>query len=92
MADDTIVTFGPGGYDPSKPDSNVRSVEQVPVPLDEANRRVIETRGRQALEANATFLALPNPTNAQNAAQVKALTRQVNGVIRLVLGALDGTD
>ena len=33
--------------------------------------------------ANATFLALAAPTNAQVLAQTKALTRQVNALIKL---------
>lgn len=56
------------------------------------NGRTIREQAQAALDNNRTFLALTNPTNAQNAAQVKALTRQVNGIIRLVLGKLDGTD
>jgi hypothetical protein len=65
----------------------VRAVEQA-----EGNRRTIEGQAAQALDGNRTFLAVASPTNAQNAAQVKALTRQVNGLIRLVLDRLDGTD
>lgn len=56
------------------------------------NRATIEDRARTALATNRTFLGLSSPTNAQNAAQIKALTRQMNGVIRLLLGQLDGTD
>ena len=56
------------------------------------NRQTIEASARSALTANRTYVALASPTNAQNAAQVKALTRQINGVIRLLLNALDGTD
>lgn len=57
-----------------------------------ANAATIRDRATQALSTNADFLALASPNNAQNAAQVKALTRQVNGLVRLVLGRLDGTD
>jgi len=52
-------------------------------------REGIETRVRQALVSNATFQALATPTNAQLIAQVRSLTRQCNGLIRLRLGALD---
>jgi hypothetical protein len=46
----------------------------------------------QALAANSEFLALTSPTNAQSVAQVKALTRQVNALIRILIDALDTTD
>lgn len=49
----------------------------------------LHARARQALAANATFLAIPAPTNAQAVAQVKALTRQTNALIRLLV-AVDG--
>lgn len=72
----------------------------------QVNRSTLEQRADNALVANKTaitqsqaFLAIANPTNAQNAAQVKALTQQqvvltqqMNGVIRLLLGRLDATD
>lgn len=44
-------------------------------------------KARQALTNNAAYLALATPTNAQNAAQVKALTRQINALIRLLVGS-----
>jgi len=47
---------------------------------------------RQALVANRTFLDLASPTNAQVLSQVRALTRQNQGLIRLAIGLLDGTD
>lgn len=47
---------------------------------------------RDALAANRTFLALASPTAAQNAAQVRALTRQVTALTRLTIRKLDGTD
>jgi len=28
----TVVTYGPGGFDPTKPDNNVISTEEVPDP------------------------------------------------------------
>lgn len=41
---------------------------------------------------NRAYVALAGPTAAQTTAQVKALSRQQNGMIRLLLGILDGTD
>lgn len=57
-----------------------------------ANRSTIEGQAETALGANTTFLAIASPTAAQNAAQVKALTRQSNKLIRLLLDKLDGTE
>lgn len=56
------------------------------------NESTIRAQAAQALATNRAFLAIATPTNAQTLAQVKALTRQTNGIIRLLLGALDGTD
>ncbi len=53
------------------------------------NAAALKTKAAQALTANATYLAIPTPTAAQNAAQAKALTQQVNALIRLLLGSLD---
>jgi hypothetical protein len=52
------------------------------------NEAQIRTKAQQALTTNATYLAIASPTTAQNTAQVKALAREVNGLIRLLLGAL----
>ena len=72
----------------------------------ERNDETLRARADSALTANTNdiaandlFLAIASPTNAQNAAQVKELTRQstrqareLNALIRLVLGRLDSTD
>lgn len=55
------------------------------------NQQTILQQAAAALDSNATFLALTAPTAAQNAGQVRALTRQVNGLIRLTLRKLDST-
>jgi len=68
-----------------------RDVETIPTAV-QVNERTIREQVAQALKANATYLAIPTPTNAQIAGQVKALTRQMNGLIRLEVGQLDGTD
>lgn len=52
----------------------------------------LEARIDTALAANSTYLALATPTAAQTTAQTKALTRQVQALLRLRLGRLDGTD
>lgn len=49
----------------------------------------IHAKARLALTANATFLAIGSPTNAQTLAQVQRLTRECSGIWRLLL-AVDG--
>lgn len=53
----------------------------------EATRADIVAKARAALTANATFQAIGSPSNAQTLAQVRLLTREMNGLIRL-LGAV----
>lgn len=53
------------------------------------NRRVLLAKVEQALQADLAYLALTNPTQADHAAQIKALTRQTVALIRLVGGLLD---
>ncbi len=60
-----------------------------PSPAD-TNRATIEQQAANALAANRTYVA-STPTAAQVAAQSKTLSRQVNGIIRLLLQQLDGT-
>lgn len=57
-----------------------------------ANKLTIEEQALLALEKNRTFLTLTSPTNAQTLAEVKALARQNNAIIRLLLNKLDGID
>lgn len=55
------------------------------------NADTLRVRSRLALNANATFLAIATPTNAQVTNQVTALTKECSALIRLLLGALDST-
>lgn len=73
-------------------DGNVVEQRTYEVPPEQENRDAIEQQARQALATNRTYIALASPTAAQTAAEVKALARQNNGLIRLLLGLLDGTD
>jgi hypothetical protein len=59
--------------------------------VDGAKRTVAE-RAQAALTTNATFLAINSPTNAQTLAQVRALTRECSGLIRMALNQFDSTD
>lgn len=62
-----------------------------PTPTRDANRTALQEKAAQALSVNAAFLAIASPTNVQTLAQVKALTRECNGLIRLALNLLDDT-
>lgn len=53
------------------------------------NADTLRQRAQQALVANATYLAVASPSNAQNLAQIRTLTRECNALIRLVLGLVD---
>jgi hypothetical protein len=59
---------------------------------DAARAQQLEARAVQAIADNSAFLALASPSNAQSIAQVKTLTRQVQALIRLKLGRLEGLD
>lgn len=56
-----------------------------------ANERAIDGKVDAALAVNDAFLALASPTTAQTLAQVKALTRECSGLIRLLRRKLDST-
>lgn len=57
------------------------------------------SKASAAIAGNVTYLAIASPSNAQVTAQVRALTRQTNAVMRLIAGMygqhgqlVDGTD
>jgi hypothetical protein len=54
-----------------------------------ANGETLRGRAKTALATNATFLAITSPTTAQVREQARALTRQVDALIRLTVNALD---
>lgn len=62
------------------------------VSQEQDNHDTISAAAAQALATNRVFLALASPTAGQVTAEVKALARQQNGIIRLLLNQLDGTD
>ena len=55
-------------------------------------RRTMASRAKDALGSNKTFLSKPSPSNAELAAQVKALTRQNSALINLVLNRTDAEE
>lgn len=54
----------------------------------ESNATTLQGLARAALVGNKAFLNLASPTNAQTLAQVRALTRQNNALIRLATRSL----
>lgn len=72
--------------------STQTSVEADQRRTREGAMQTLRTNALAALADNRMFLGLSNPTIAQTSAQVKALTRQTNGLIRLVAELYDGTD
>lgn len=71
--------------------AQARAAAAGPEATAETNRRALLAKAQNALTANATYLAINSPTTAQNTAQIKALTRQMNALIRLTVKALDST-
>ena len=65
------------------------SSQALAVGLADENATTILAKAKQALAANAAFLALATPSSAQNAAQIKLLTREVNALLRLALSEFD---
>lgn len=68
------------------------SSETTPVGPEETTANTIRDNARLALVANRAYTSKATPTAAETTAQVKALSRQNNGLIRLLIGLLDGTD
>lgn len=68
-------------------------IDTVPdeTPQGNANRETIKAQARDAMQRNRDFID-STPTNATTVAQVKDHARQLNGIIRLLLNQLDGTD
>lgn len=87
------------GYTKTDPTGTV--IEQRPLTVhersvfalrvDDDNRAALFSQARTAYTNNKAFLQIASPTQAQVVAQVAALTRQVNALIRLaVTDLLDG--
>lgn len=86
----TIETYDQGFLIDSRTETFTTSAE-----FD--NEETIRERALAALAANRTFIqsAKPSTAAAQASAaydQAKAQARQLNGVIRLLLGVLDGVE
>lgn len=91
--DETVALPLPDGYHAMLESAALAAGYRFPAlsPEHIAHNTLTE-RVTAALAANADYLALSPPTNAQVAAQVTRLTRQSSGVIRLLLRAMDSTE
>jgi hypothetical protein len=59
---------------------------------DQARLIAIEAKAAQAFASNNTYLGLASPSAAQTTTQVQRLTREVNGLLRLLLGDFTSDD
>lgn len=73
-------------------DENAAADERQADAVADRNEQTLRAQAALGLAGNKTFLALTAPTNAQHLAQVKALTKQMNCLIRLAVGDLSSTD
>lgn len=102
---DKAITGGPYEWDgqsdwePPEPGRLMTEAEALaagytprPLPPEVVNADLLRGKAALALQANAAYLAIANPTNAQVVTQVQRLTRECSALIRLLLGALDTTD
>jgi len=60
--------------------------------LSEENRTSINAFLKTAIDENKVYTALTAPTTTQNTKQIKALTKQTNKMIRLMLNLLDSAE
>lgn len=81
-----IEVYGPGGFDPSKPNNNIVSVEEVPdspAPPPSTDDKLAEARTVLAAGA-AELAALPAPTTPAD------LTSTVADILTRAAQALNG--
>lgn len=88
-ASDGSTVIATEAYDAAE---NAAATVRAAAAVAATNEQTLRNQAMQARATNDTFLGIASPTNAQIAAQVKALTRQNNGLIRLVLRRFDSTD
>jgi hypothetical protein len=92
----TVKTYDAGGtLTSSRPyttEENAAADAAALTATATSNDAALREKARTAIQGNKDFLAIASPTNAQTLAQVKALTRQNNALIPLVLGVTATTD
>jgi hypothetical protein len=72
--------------------SRAKTAAELAAATVTANRELLLQQAAAALGANTTYLAIANPTTNQAVTQVRALTVQVNKLIRLAANLLDSVD
>jgi len=60
--------------------------------IKNTNRTNINAFLKTAIDENKVYVALTTPTATQQTKQIKALTKQTNKMIRLMLNLLDSAD
>jgi hypothetical protein len=87
-----VTFYGEGGVTLYQRDYTPIEIAEANTIVQNTNRSLIFQQALDAIAANKAFIALTAPTNAQVLAQMKALSRQVDGLMRLALNKFDGTD
>lgn len=74
-------------------DGNLIEDEEVQVDVtEEVNGNTVRQLLDAARQTNRAYMALANPTAGQTAAEVKALAKQLNWLMRVVLDRFEDTD
>lgn len=73
-------------------DESKRLLALLQAKRDSPNRLDMIAKLKGNLTDNKAYLAITSPTTANNTAQIKALTRQVNRLIRLAINDLSASD
>lgn len=77
---------------PYTPAENAEADQRAAEQNANDNYENLMTKAAAAIQNNRDYLAISSPTNAQNAQQVKSLTRQMTALIRIVTKQLDTTE
>ncbi len=67
----------------------LREIAELRVEPRKLAKNSLHDKAKTALDSNAEYLAITDPTAAQARAQTAKLTRQVNGIIRILLRDFD---
>lgn len=91
VAADNFVVWTDGSTWEEVTDSNgcYYILQTEPLALNLANLATLQKKAQGAIDNNITYLGITSPTAAQVTAQVSALTRQMNAVIRVLINAID---